>query len=1123
MSNSVKKVIRASAGTGKTYRLSLEYIALLLRFRRLGIQFNEILVITFTKKATAEIRDRIFAHLKSLTQNSDSQAAQALHQNLLAFGIQLADFDIDYLQTIYREMLKNKDRVQISTIDSFTNTIFHSMIAPVMGMTHYEIDEEIRQQNLSEISEYLLRDPSHLALIKKFLQQGAQRNIQAYEKLIHSIIDKRWIFHFIDDAGIRRSDGRIAATELDKMYDFFSATYLQIIDRLVQYLHEEQNDSPAGALLTADFYALLQNRTGDVQECLQAFKQMVQDPQTAQPFFNLVLAKRTFWHGGRLLRKKKDAELKEELIQKIAKAAGDLGDYLLFSCVFPEQEILFELADRVLAKYDEIKTRDRIFTHSDISYYTFRHLYDPELSLIDQDRVTNSFYEYLTNRIRFVLIDEFQDTSVLQLKILQPIINEVTSGIGARPYGGAIVVGDEKQSIYEWRGGERDLLLRMPAILQSDEVSSLDTSFRSSFMLIDFFNQLFSDAVFHEQLNQRGIEWQYQQIKAFRQNDPGSAEVHLRGFGKAAEQVSKHEVLHEYVQKVVLPKVTDPRVAGNTAILTRKNSDLQEIAAILDEERIDYVLDSSKSILEHRMIRPLLHLFRFLVYRQMIDLLRFLRSDAVLLDSDSLKALSIAYRDWQSQGQPECWIDFLRSVAGIPFISIVLQIVEESVAVLDISDRSARAPQVGSRTVLSFVHTVIEQLAMIALFDQENDIKNLHAFLERIAAFEQRTGDYDPNLEGFLHYCEENKKHREFAQQGLESVQMVQLMTIHKAKGLEFDNVFLYLDLSSHAGSDYGRLQSYLIYDQQYRGVQDYLLTYHYDAIVQNSMKRTLVEESERRGQIESLNALYVAMTRARFNLVVLAAVDSKNLADWLQTEDDEKKIERLLLRRLAALLLEQDAVTWESDSYLRGQLGEYTFAAVEKPTETVAAPSAAPNIARYIDFDRHRLRSAVTAKFDYDKYPDYHTAARININAIKGNVIHYYLSFVRHDSEPIRRWAAGRTFAYYGNLLPKQEIDLLVARANHLIDANNDLFSIAQWPQVFTEWAMIDPEGREVRLDRLMVNPDHKEVLIVDFKTGEAYEEEQIGHYVETVRALDFVQQNGYICRGRFVEVGEI
>ncbi len=70
MNEPVAKVIRASAGTGKTFRLSLEYIALILKYQKLGLHFSQILVITFTKKATAEIRERIFQHLQALAEQS---------------------------------------------------------------------------------------------------------------------------------------------------------------------------------------------------------------------------------------------------------------------------------------------------------------------------------------------------------------------------------------------------------------------------------------------------------------------------------------------------------------------------------------------------------------------------------------------------------------------------------------------------------------------------------------------------------------------------------------------------------------------------------------------------------------------------------------------------------------------------------------------------------------------------------------------------------------------------------------------------------------------------------------------------------------------------------------------
>ena len=127
MENFEKKVIRASAGTGKTYRLSLEYIGLLLKFRNYGIRFSEILVITFTKKATAEIRERIFAHLQAIIERTDD--GLKLCDNMRdIFDVNVTDADIDYLQHVYHEMLMNKHLVQISTIDSFTNTDRKSVV-----------------------------------------------------------------------------------------------------------------------------------------------------------------------------------------------------------------------------------------------------------------------------------------------------------------------------------------------------------------------------------------------------------------------------------------------------------------------------------------------------------------------------------------------------------------------------------------------------------------------------------------------------------------------------------------------------------------------------------------------------------------------------------------------------------------------------------------------------------------------------------------------------------------------------------------------------------------------------------------------------------------------------------
>ena len=149
-------VIRASAGTGKTYRLSLEFINLLLTYR---INFEEILVITFTKKATAEIRERIFKQLSEIVNNTDK--GKMLKQNIqdnINPKIQFNFEEMDYLKTVYISMITNKSAVNISTIDSFVNTVFSGVIAPYHNITNFQIDNKINTEILPEIFEKVLQN-----------------------------------------------------------------------------------------------------------------------------------------------------------------------------------------------------------------------------------------------------------------------------------------------------------------------------------------------------------------------------------------------------------------------------------------------------------------------------------------------------------------------------------------------------------------------------------------------------------------------------------------------------------------------------------------------------------------------------------------------------------------------------------------------------------------------------------------------------------------------------------------------------------------------------------------------------------------------------------------------------
>ena len=1103
----IKKVIRASAGTGKTYRLSLEYIALLLKFRELNIHFSEILVITFTKKATAEIRERIFQHLQALSR--ETQEGRVLSSNLDAIlGVKITRDDIAYLGRIYHEMLMNKNRVQISTIDSFTNSLFATIISPYLGITSYEVTDSLEDDDLAEIYQFLLENEENLKKTLALFTRGGRKKISDYERFILSLLNNRWIFHFVDEFAPQKKYSNNADELMHQYVQNFRQIYRDIISRFQAYLVNEQIEKSADQILKKDFYDILVTENHSSPDLAGLFKSKIENVDFLREHQRLFLDGRPFWHGGKMLRKKQHRELKEELEAKISDAAEALAEYLFYADLLPEENEIREIAELVYKKYDEIKFRNKVFTYNDISYYTFKYLYDPGLSLVEGDSVTNAFYEYLANRTRFILIDEFQDTSIVQFKILLPIIREVISGAGLKDYGGAIVVGDEKQSIYGWRGGERDLLLQMPHILLEAEQASLDVSFRSNRALLGFINSVFANERLHAHLADRDITWPYQSVKSATESNDGCVQIRFRNYSNTKQDdndISRHEdTLREFIDKMLIPLVQENKIdAAGTAILARKNDDLVKMASILDEWRIPYVLNSSASILNHRAVKPMMFLLRYFVYKDIFELLRFLRSDYVLMHAGELQQVLLAYRDLAADHSSS--EDLFKSLTHIP--------VMEKISSLN---NHADLVQTGSFELLNFVKEICEEFNVINLFPLESDIKNLNLFLHLVADFENSKSDAAKTLTGFVGFCQEMEQSEAWQQLGLEDIHAIHLMTIHKSKGLEFNNVFLYWDISSRSGSSSGTLHTYLDYTADFGRIKDFAMTLNFNHILPVCSKKSLRENRDIRAAIEELNNFYVALTRAKSNLFLYLAFKKSGGLEKLMTDiqsSEAPTIGEVFYATIYDILREEKA---EGDQVF-AQFGR--LASVVK-TESKEAEKDFSFIKKYMNLNRDEFLVADSEIIELEKHLDFKSTFIENRDIDRGNVAHYYLSFVKYATKDQMDYAAERTISYYGNLFRQDEIMSLINQVNIFIYKHPAYFSQTDWPNVFTEHTLFHPSGREVRLDRLMINEMRKEILIIDYKTGEFFKSSQMQEYIETVEALPVVKESGYGVKGEFVEI---
>ena len=1098
MTPPVKKVIRASAGAGKTYRLSLEYIALLLNYASAGLHFSEILVITFTKKATAEIRERIFAQLAAIVEGT--AAGIELTRNLEQFsGRTVGAHELEQLRRIRLEMLMNKHLVQISTIDSFTNMLFKTVIAPYLGIGDYVIRERLDDAVQDELYRAVLEDGQSLETFRAFFTRAEKKKIQDFERFFKSVIDKRWVFHLIDTAAVRRPFDAVGDRVIQESFSAFREKFSRLFAEMSVYAQAKDAAKTSKDWLQSDFYAILSSMEQNIQmtDVQRLALKLVDDPKLLERHRGLLLKPNyNLWYYNKVFSKKDESGQKERYLSLQAEMRQSLADFLFYKEALSEERELLAIIRRILARYDELKLRDRVLTYSDITYYTFKYLYDPNLSLIQDDYVLNSFYERLSSVIRFVLIDEFQDTSVIQYKILLPIIRELISGAGVKEYGGVVVVGDEKQSIYGWRGGERDLLLNMPRTLQAAEQITLNASYRSDEKIVDFINTVFDDPALHEALAAEGMDWPYAPVRAHKQNGAGSVHFFLRGFSDGAKSASdlrnEDQVIRQFIQQTLQPLLREQRITvTNTAMLARTNGELSKIAAALDEIGVKYVHDSSNSILDHRAVKPLFYLLEFLLYGDFYDLLKFLRSDVVLLDAKTLKELLLAHRDAEARWHVRALLKQFSRIAAVAKVLILMDQTEQD-------------------DLFALAFRAIELFNFTGHFILESDLKNLHRFLMIIADFQQSRHDYPKSLKGLVDYCQDERDNESFRQASLDEPGVISLMTIHKSKGLEFDNVFLYWNLSGGRGHGGSELNDYLIYCDDFSNVQSHLLTFNYDHILEQSSFAEFSERARRREVIEELNNFYVALTRAKSALFVgFAYQNSGGFEEFAKKEQFNVRI--LLAQRIRAFFDEHHAAISFSAHREQGAFGEIP------PPQPAPTTSSAPLSLPHDFFDP--WRAVPKAETPEEQRADYHAVFLTQNSITIGNAAHYFLSFVLSGSDVELRRARRKTVAFYGTIIAPERLEAVISALQSFVRERTDIFS-SRWSRVFTEHTLFTPEGREVRIDRMMIDEEKRRIEILDFKTGHIFEPEQIDLYVAAVRALPQVQREGYQVNGQFIEL---
>ncbi len=541
--------LQASAGSGKTFSLSLHY--LLLLFQEKHPNPHEILALTFTKKAACEMQQKITHALHILSTNSHdiSQEQNIYLEGLCAYGNISKGAILKRAPNIYRIFLASKPKIM--TFDS----LFFSILKKFCWYAHVPYDFEI--QNSDE-----------LFLLEIFLNS---LSMQQKEILLSLCYSERWyhiedLYHFLEDL-------------LEKNYES---------PMILKQIKEKHN---------YDEVKIIQYATA-IQEAVLNDKNASQSAKKAVVFTNIAdLCSKTWMHKLKL----KDFQYFKKLC---------LENY----------EHTFTLLKEEIYNY-YLHSENNIFLHSASLLKTFiksLHVWHKQHHalrikdvmlrthelLCTKNIDTDFLYFRLDSKITHILIDEFQDTNILQYQILEPIINEIISGYTRKENRSFFMVGDTKQSIYYFRGSNPRLFEYVSGMENIDK-ASLRYNWRSREEIVFFVNLFFKNVYipFIEQLPKKN--------------------------GGYVEVVNADEAGEEYLQQAItsiVAKLLNIGIAQeDIAILAFKNSDIIKIADFLQNslDGIMVVKEGSISLLDHIEVKALRYALCYIYKKQNIDKIRF--------------------------------------------------------------------------------------------------------------------------------------------------------------------------------------------------------------------------------------------------------------------------------------------------------------------------------------------------------------------------------------------------------------------------------------------------------------------------------------------------------------------
>lgn len=584
--------LKASAGSGKTFALSVRFLALLFK----GANPSEILTLTFTKKATAEMKERILDYLKILQKENLEKNEKEKSQNILKELEEKYHLNPSFVQNsapkIYQRFLNAE--IRISTIDAFFQSILRKFCWFVGLSANFEVNEDTKahQQQLNEGFLSALNG-EQLEELSVFIAQCLSDDNYTSDSILERLRFLKNKLYLFDPN--KKEPAFDEKGFLEK---------LRSLNNQIQSI-ETASDRAKTAIKCDSFRGFLNSSLTWLEKKseYQSFKKLKSEIPTLE------------------------SECKE--IENDLKRYYEAKESAIFK-KFPKFIQLYDKATSKIQALDFDAIKDKV--HALLNGY--------------EELPAEFFYFRLDSKIAHILIDEFQDTSLNDYKILAPFIDEIKAGIGqAKWHRSVFFVGDVKQSIYAFRGSFSSLFESVAKDFYHD---NLQFNHRSAPLIINYVNTIFKKA--YQNSPTAYLEQKYPKASNNKHATDGYVKVSLVADER---ELLLDQVLQE-AQNLLKHRI-EPK---DITILCATNKDALEIKNYL-QERLSAIHPSTESsaklsqFVESKIIKNALEYalaeepYKPFYKHSVLKLAGYLHDDVIALAGFNPKKESVASFVWK--------------------------------------------------------------------------------------------------------------------------------------------------------------------------------------------------------------------------------------------------------------------------------------------------------------------------------------------------------------------------------------------------------------------------------------------------------------------------------------------